>query len=121
MVLCIFLCIIGFAQCLGKLITAGGVFHAAVNTGDTAFHFFRVSTDIPSKLVKEGYVTISDVTIKIGEGKTQSGVVVDTSGDWVKLIVEDNYNNIKADGVVLTAPAPNTTTVFTFTVSGLAE
>lgn len=88
---------------------------------DTAFHFFRVSTDIPSKLVKEGYVTISDVTIKIGEGKTQSGVVVDTSGDWVKLIVEDNYNNIKADGVVLTAPAPNTTTVFTFTVSGLAE
>ena len=88
---------------------------------DTAFHFFRVSTDIPSKLVKEGYVTISDVTIKIGEGKTQSGVVVDTSGDWVKLIVEDNYNNIKADGVVLTVPAPNTTTVFTFTVSGLAE
>lgn len=41
MVLCIFLCIIGFAQCLGKLITAGGVFHAAVNTGDTAFHFFN--------------------------------------------------------------------------------
>ncbi len=36
-----FLCIIGFAQCLGKLITAGGVFHAAVNTGDTAFHFFN--------------------------------------------------------------------------------
>ena len=39
----------------------------------------------------------------------------------MKLIVEDNYNNIKADGVVLTAPAPNTTTVFTFTISGLAE
>ena len=47
--------------------------------------------------------------------------MVDTSGDWVKLIVEDNYNNIKAAGVVLTVPAPNTTTVFTFTVSGLAE
>ena len=41
MVLCIFLCIIGFAQCPGKLITTGGVFHATVNTGDTAFHFFN--------------------------------------------------------------------------------
>ena len=59
--------------------------------------------------------------IKFGEGTTRSGFVVDPPGDWVKLIVEDNYNNIKADGVVLTAPAPNTTTVFTFTVSGLAE
>ena len=109
------------------VISGNGTYTCSMTTGemgfgeDTAFHFFRVSTDIPSKLVKEGYVTISDVTIKIGEGKTQSGVVVDTSGDWVKLIVEDNYNNIKADGVVLTVPAPNTTTVFTFTVSGLAE
>ena len=41
MVLCIFLCIIGFAQCPGKLITTGGVFHATVNTGNTAFHFFN--------------------------------------------------------------------------------
>lgn len=109
------------------VISGNGTYTCSMTTGDmgfgedTAFHFFRVSTDIPSKLVKEGYVTISDVTIKIGEGKTQSGVVVDTSGDWVKLIVEDNYNNIKADGVVLTVPAPNTTTVFTFTVSGMAE
>lgn len=109
------------------VITGNGTYTCSMTTGDmgfgedTAFHFFRVSTDIPSQLVKEGYVTISDVTIKIGEGKTQSGVVVDTSGDWVKLVVEDNYNNIKADGVVLTAPAPNTTTVFTFTVSGLAN
>ena len=38
---CIFLCIIGFAQCPGKLITTGGVFHATVNTGNTAFHFFN--------------------------------------------------------------------------------
>ena len=36
-----FLCIIGFAQCPGKLITTGGVFHATVNTGNTAFHFFN--------------------------------------------------------------------------------
>ena len=42
--------------------------------------------------------------------------------NWAKegLIVSMN-ENIKADGVVLTVPAPNTTTVFTFTVSGLAE
>ena len=88
---------------------------------DTAFHFFRVSTDIPSKLVKEGYVTISDVTIKIGEGKTQSGVVVDTSGDWVKLIVEDNYNNINAVYVSVTARTRDIGTCLSFTVSGLAE
>ena len=27
--------------CPGKLITTGGVFHATVNTGNTAFHFFN--------------------------------------------------------------------------------
>lgn len=57
------------------VISGNGTYTCSMTTGDmgfgedTAFHFFRVSTDIPSKLVKEGYVTISDVTIKIGEGK----------------------------------------------------
>ncbi len=86
---------------------------------DTGFFFFRVSTDIPSKLVKEGYVTITDTSIKIGEGRTMTGLVVQTDGDYVKLVVEDNYNSIKAEDIILTVPAPNSTVVITFTVTGL--
>lgn len=108
-------------------ITGNGTYTCGMTTGemgfgdDTGFFFFRVATDIPAKLVKEGYVTISDVTVKIGDGKTQSGVLVDDSGDWVKLVVADEYNKVYADGVVLTVPGPNTTVTFTFTVSGLAN
>lgn len=108
------------------VITGNGTYTTSMTTGDmgfgadTFFHYFRVSTDIPSQLVKEGHVTISDVKVKFGEGKTQEGVVVDTKGDWVKLTVTDEYNGIEAP-FGYTVPGPNTTVVFTFTVSGLAD
>ncbi len=108
------------------VITGNGTYTATLTTGDmgfgpdTFFRYFRVATDIPSQLVKEGYVTISDVTVKFGEGKTQEGVIVDTKGDWVKLTVTDEYNKIEAP-FGYTVPAPNTKVVFTFTVSGLAD
>ena len=108
------------------VITGNGTYTATLTTGDmgfgpdTFFRYFRVATDIPSQLVKEGYVTISDVKVKFGEGKTQEGVIVDTKGDWVKLTVTDEYNKIEAP-FGYTVPAPNTSVVFTFTVSGLAD
>ncbi len=108
------------------VITGNGTYTATMTTGDmgfgpdTFFRYFRVATDIPSQLVKEGHVTISDVKVKFGEGKTQEGVIVDTKGEWVKLTVTDEYNKIEAP-FGYTVPAPNTPVVFTFTVSGLAD
>lgn len=107
-------------------ITGNGTYTVAMTTGeqgfgaDTFFRYFRVATDIPARLVSEGHVTISDVKVKIGEGKTQEGVIVHSEGDWVKLVVTDEYNKLDA-GFGYTIPGPNTKVVFTFTVDGLAK
>lgn len=106
-------------------ITGNGTYTATMTTGehgfgtDTLLRFFRVTTDIPSQLVEEGYVTISDVTVKIGDGKTQTGVVVRTETDYVELVVRDEYNKIEPEFGYL--PGANTLVTFTFTVSGLAD
>ncbi len=65
------------------------------------FHFVR-SPRHSSNSGQEGYVTISDVPSRLA--KQDASGVGGYLREWVKLIVEDNYNNIKADGVGLTAP-----------------
>ncbi len=107
-------------------ITGNGTYTVTMTTGemgfgtDSFFRYFRVATDIPARLVADGYVTISDATVKIGDGKTQEGVIVHADGDWLKLVVTDEYNKLAAD-FGYTVPGPNTTVVFTFTVNGLAQ
>ena len=107
-------------------ITGNGTYTVTMTTGemgfgtDSYFRYFRVATDIPARLVADGYVTITDVKVKIGEGKTQEGVIVHADGDWVKLVVTDEYNKLDA-GFGYSLPGPDTTVVFTFTVNGLAE
>ena len=107
-------------------ITGNGTYTVTMTTGeqgfgtDSFFRFFRVATDIPASLVKDGHVTISDTKVKIGDGKTQEGVVVHTDGDWVKLVVTDEYTKTNAE-FSYTVPGPNTLVTFTFTVSGLAD
>ena len=105
-------------------ITGNGTYTVTMITGDHGFgvdtllRFFRVSTSIPSALVKEGYVTISDCKVKIGDGKTQEAVVR-AEADYVEIVVRDEYNKIEPAYSYL--PGPNTTVVFTFTVNGLAD
>ncbi len=106
-------------------ITGNGSFTCSMTTGDagfdadTGFHFWRVTTDIPSRLVTEGHLTV-DCSLKIGAGKTNSGVIVHTEGEYVQFVVVDNYNSIGVD-FGWTVPAPNTTSVFTINVNGLAD
>lgn len=108
------------------VITGNGTYTVSMTVGepgfgtDTFFRYFRVATDIPAQLVNEGYVQITDVKVKFGDSKTQEGVIVWTDGDWVKLVVVDEYNKLEAP-FGYTVPAPGTTVVFTFTVSGLAD
>ncbi|MBQ8200621.1 MAG: hypothetical protein IJZ74_02505 [Clostridia bacterium] len=106
-------------------ITGNGTYTVTMTTGDHGFgedtllRFLRVTTDIPSKLVADGHVTISDCKVKIGDGKTQEGLTVVTDGDYVTIVVRDEYNKIEpAFGYM---PGPNTAVTFTFTVSGLAD
>ncbi len=107
-------------------ITGNGTYTVSMTVGepgfgaDTFFRYFRVATDIPAQLVSEGHVSITDVKVKFGEGKTQEGLTVWTDGDWVKLVVCDEYNHIEAP-FGYTVPAPGTTVTFTFTVNGLAD
>ena len=105
-------------------ITGNGTYTVTMTTGehgfgvDTLLRFFRATTTIPSALVKEGYVTISDCKVKIGDGKTQEAVVR-AEADYVEIVVRDEYNKVEPEYSYL--PGPNTTVVFTFTVNGLAD
>ncbi len=107
-------------------ITGNGTYTVTMTTGDMGFgsdsffRYFRVATDIPARLVSEGHVTITDAKVKIGEGKTQEGLIVHTEGDWVKIVVTDEYNKLDA-GFGYTLPGANTPVVFTFTVNGLSK
>ena len=106
-------------------ITGNGTYTVTMTTGDHGFgvdtllRFFRVTTDIPAELVADGHVTITDCKVKIGEGKTQTDLVIGTDGDWVTIIVRDEYNKIEPPFSYM--PGANTTVVFTFTVNGLAD
>ncbi len=107
------------------VITGNGTYTVTMTTGDHGFgvdtllRFFRVTTSIPSELVADGHVTITDVKVKIGDGKTQDAVVVRTETDYVELVVRDEYNKIEPPFGYM--PGANTKVVFTFTVNGLAE
>ena len=106
-------------------ITGNGTYTVTMTTGDHGFgvdtllRFFRVTTDIPSALVKEGHVTITDTKVKIGDGKTQTELVVRAETDYVEIVVRDEYNKIEPAFAYL--PGPNTLVTFTFTVNGLAD
>ena len=107
------------------VITGNGTYTCTMTTGDMGFgtdeslHFFRVTTSIPSKLVADGHITITDATVKIGDGKTQD-IIVRTEADYAEIVVRDGYNSVEPSfGNYV--PAANTKVVFTFTVNGLAD
>ena len=108
-------------------VTANGTYTVSLTTGDMAFGpdtFFRmlyVSTDIPSKAVKEEVITISDVKVKFANGKTQDLTYVNTSGDYAKITLIDEYDSKVPGELAYTMPAAGEAITVTFTVSGLAD
>jgi hypothetical protein len=66
-------------------------------------------------------VTISDITVKFGEGKTQSTSYVNTSGDYAKIALIDEYDSKAPSDLAYTMPAAGETITISFTVSGLAD
>lgn len=107
-------------------ITADGEYTVSLTTGEMgfgsteAFNLLFVSTNIPSKLVADGFLTISGVKTKIGDARTQEYTDVDVSGDYVRLVVLDSYNRT-SEPFGYTVPGPDTTISITFTVSGMGQ
>ena len=108
------------------LMTKDGTYSVSLTTGemgfgaDDTFRMLFVSTEIPSKLVKDGYVKIEDVKVKIGDAATQSYTDVDTSASYARIILIDEYNRGDAP-FGYTVPGANTTITVTFTVTGLTD
>ena len=108
------------------LLTSDGTYTVSLTTGEMGFgsdSFFRmlfVSTEIPSKLIKDGFVTIDDVQVKIGDAATQKYTDVDTSGEYARIIIIDEYNRGEAP-FGYTVPGANAKISITFTVTGLTD
>ena len=108
------------------LLTKDGTYTVSLTTGDMGFGsdtFFRmlfVSTEIPSKLVKDGFVKIENVKVKIGDAATQDYTDVDVSGDYARIIIIDEYNRGDAP-FGYTVPGANATISITFDVTGLTD
>ena len=89
--------------------------------GETkAFNLLFVSTDIPSKLMKGGYLTIDNVKTKIGSAAEQTAFTLDTTGDYLMIKILDTYNQSEAP-FGYTVPGAGETITISFTVSGMAE
>ena len=105
-------------------ITADGEYTVSLTTGEMgfgttqAFNLLFVSTDIPSKLVKDGFLTIENVRVKIGDAATREVTHVNTSGDYVMLSVIDTYNIGEAE-FGYTVPGAGETISITFSVTGM--
>lgn len=105
-------------------ITGDGEYTVSLTTGERgfgateAFNMLFVSTNIPSKLVNSGFLTISDVKVKIGSGATQEYTSVNTEeGEYVRIDVINSYAQSEAP-FGYTVPGANETITITFTVSG---
>ncbi len=107
-------------------ITADGDYTVSLTTGEMgfgateAFNLLFVSTDIPSKLVNDGFLTIDNVRVKIGDAATKELTHVNTSGDYVQLYLVDTYNIGDAE-FGYTVPGAGQTIAITFTVTGMPE
>ena len=103
-----------------------GEYTVSLTTGDMGFgetkkfNLLFVSTNIPSKLVKDGFLKIEDVKTKIGAATTQTAFTLDDSGEYLLIKILDSYNQSE-EPFGYTVPAANETITISFTVSGMAE
>ena len=105
-------------------IKGDGEYTVSFTTGDMGmgttadYNMLFVSTNIPSKLVKDGFLTIDNVKVKFGSGATQEYTEVDTTGEYAAIKIIDTYNQAAAPAITWTVPGANETVAITFTVSG---
>ena len=88
---------------------------------DRGFREFTAGSDLGGIcFTPDGFVTIEGVRVKIGDQATKEYTDVDTSGEYVRLVIFDEYNRSE-DLFGYTMPGPNSSIVITFTVTGLTD
>ena len=104
-------------------IKGDGEYTVSFTTGDMGmgatadYNMLFVSTNIPSKLINDGFLTIDNVKVKFGSGATQEYTEVDTTGENVAIKIIDTYNQAAAPAITWTVPGANETVAISFTVS----
>ena len=105
------------------LINGNGEYTVSLTTGErgfgatSEFNLLFVSTDIPSKLIADGYLTVENVKIKIGSAATQEYTNVNIDeGEYARIDVINVYGTGADFGY--TVPGAGETITITFTVSG---
>lgn len=108
-------------------IEGNGSYSVAVELGemgfgtDEAFRMLFVSTDIPSKLIDDGLVTISNVKTSFDGGKALDFTYVDTKGDYAQIAVINEYNNDVGTESIAYGSMPKQEIVITFDIAGLSK
>lgn len=109
------------------VITGNGDYTVSVKLGemglgsDQEFNMLFVSTDIPSPLVAEGHVTISNVRTSM-DGKTarEYGFIDTSEGKFATIAIMNTYNSaVGTETIPFTMPTESID--ISFTVSGLAK
>ena len=104
-------------------ITGDGEYSVSLTTGemgfgsDETFRMLFVSTEIPSEVINQGYLSIENVRVKIGDAATKEYTDVDTKGDYARIILIDEYNRGDAP-FGYTVPGADSTITVTFNVTG---
>lgn len=108
------------------VIKGNGTYTAAVELGemglgtDETFNMLFISTDIPSQLVKDGFITITDVKTVMDGGTTQDYTFIDTEQDYARITVLNTYNaDVGIDTIPYTMPKEKIE--ITFTIAGFTE
>ncbi|MBR2660780.1 MAG: hypothetical protein IKE15_05185 [Clostridia bacterium] len=103
-------------------VTDKGEYTVSLTTGemgfgsDETFRMLFVSTEIPSAAITQGYTKIDNVRVKIGNAATQTYTDVDTSGDYARIILIDEYNRGEAP-FGYTVPGADSTITVNFEVT----
>lgn len=107
------------------VIDGNGTYTVGVKLGDMALgtdktiRMLFISTDIPSQLIDQGLVTISDMKTSIDGGKGQTAFTANTDGDLLQLDILNEYTATGAEAIPYTMPTKDIT--ITFTVAGLSK
>ena len=104
-------------------ISGDGEYTVSFTTGDMGmgttadYNMLFVSTDIPSAMIENGFLTIDNVKVKFGSGATQEYTEVDLEGTYAMIKIIDTYNQASAPAITCKVPGANETVAITFTVS----
>lgn len=107
------------------VIVGNGTYTVGVTLGemglgtDTSLRMLYVSTNIPSQLIDDGHITISEVSTVFDGGKGQSAFTVNTGGDYLQIDILNEYTATGTQAIPYTMPTKDI--MITFTIEGLSK